>query len=218
MTDARAESGSPAEPGAVVAEITMSLDGFVTGPYDEVGRGLGEGGERLHYWVFGGAWTYEDDRAGTLGSATGVDQQVLDEAFGRAGAIVVGRRMYDLAEGWGEEPAFDMPCFVVTHRGQEDRVAGTSTYTFVTDGVESAIRQARAAAGDKHVLLGGGASIIDQALAAGLVDEIDLHVAPVLLGAGRRLFADVGGRPIVLEPVGARESPYATHLRYRVVR
>jgi len=177
MTDARAASGSP-EPGAVVAEITMSLDGFVTGPNDEVGRGLGEGGERLHYWVFGGPWTYEDDRAGILGSATGVDQQVLEEAFGRAGAVVVGRRMYDVAEGWGEESAFGVPCFVVTHRGREDRTAGTSTYTFVTDGVESAVRQARAAAGDKHVLVGGGASVIDQALAAGLVDEIDVHVAP----------------------------------------
>jgi len=206
----------PVAPGTVVAEISTSLDGYVTAPDDRPGQGLGVGGEVLHDWVFGGPWTYAEAAGGALGQATGVDRQVFDRVFAGAGAAIVGRRMYDVAEGWGEESAFGIPCFVVTSRAGEPRVVGAGTYTFITDGVRSAVRQAKEAAGGRHVLLCGGASVIDQCLAAGLVDEMDLHVAPVLLGSGRRLFADVGGR-VTLEQLGVVQSALSTHLRYRVV-
>jgi dihydrofolate reductase len=211
------EAFPPVAPAAVVAEISMSLDGYVTGPDDSVGQGLGEDGEVLHYWVFGGPWTYGDPTDQPLREATGVDKQVVDTVFAGAGAAVVGRRMYDMAEGWGDESAFGTPVFVLTSEPRDQRVVRGGTYTFVTDGVQSAIRQAKEAAGGRHLLVSGGASVVDQCLAAGLVDEIDLHVAPILLGAGKRLFAGVGRR-VELEPLGALHSLYATHLRYRVVR
>jgi dihydrofolate reductase len=197
----------------VVLDITMSLDGFVTAPNDGPGRGLGDDGERLHYWVFGGPWTYgevHEDRPG----ATGVDREVLDELM-EAGAAVVGRRMYDVTDGWGGKSPFGVPCIVVTHR-VGDQPEPASGFEFV-DGIEVAVDRAREISGDRKVGIGGGASIAPQALQAGLVDELQIHIAPVILGAGRPLFGELGTR-LQLERTRVLESPFATHIKFRVLK
>jgi dihydrofolate reductase len=177
--------------------LSMSLDGFITGPDPREKQPLGEGGDA--FLRPGGApW-------------------MVDEVLGAAGAVVVGRAMYDHVHGWGEDPPFKKPVFVVTHRPQEVRVAGATTFTFVP-GVEAAITRAKAAAGDKDVYIGGGASVADQALRLGLVDELNIHIEPVLLGGGTRLFADVGRDPIRLERSRLIEGKGTTHLRFRVLR
>jgi dihydrofolate reductase len=201
--------------GKVAIDISLSLDGFIAGPNDGSTQGLGEGGEQLHEWVFGlKSWR---ERHGLEGGETGPDSDILEEAFADAGAIVMGRRMFDLAEApWGDEPPFYNPVFVVTHRPRETLAKKRTTFTFVTDGVESAVEQARAAGGDKDVLIAGGAQIAQQCLHAGLVDELQLHVVPVLLGGGKRLLDDVGRGELELDRVVG--SPRVTHLRYRVVK
>lgn len=199
--------------GKVVADISMSLDGFVAGPNDGLGQGLGEGGEPLHNWVMGGSWTHDE---GPEFAATGVDREVLDDVFADAGACIVGRRMYDVVDGWGDEDAFGLPIFVLTSRAHEKRTAGKTSYTFVTDGVHAALDQARAEAGDKNVSIGGGARTVQQFLAAGVVEEMQIHLAPVLLRHGVRLFENVGTPLPELEPIRVRESSHATHIRYRV--
>jgi dihydrofolate reductase len=199
---------------AVALNISVSLDGFVAGPNDGPELGLGEGGERLHEWVFGlAAWR---EPHGLEGGEVNVDGQVLDEAFAAAGAIVVGKRTYDNAHGWGDEPPFHMPVFVVTHETREPLTKGATTFTFAA-GVENAIAQAKTAAGDKDVGIGGGASVVQQALTAGLLDEIQLHVVPILLGGGIRLFGD-NGPGVELEKTRVIDSPRVTHLKYRVVK
>ena len=165
----------------VTADITMSLDGFITGPGDRPGRGLGERGECLHNWVMGGPWHYDDE--GRRFAPGEVDRRVLSQAMASIGAGIIGRRMFD-----------------------------------VTDGIGSALAQARAVAGDKDVGIGGGANVIQQYLAAGLVDELRLHVAPVLLGTGKRLFDHLGDETIELARTAVIESPYATHLYFTVCR
>ena len=200
--------------GKVLAGITMSLDGFVTGPADRPGAGLGEGGERLHYWVFGGPWTYE----GVRGSADPVDQAYLDEVFSSGGAWIVGRTMHDIVDGWGDDPGFGVPVFVVTHRPHETVVKGDTSFEFVTGGIEDALARAREAAGGKNVVLMGGADLLRQYLDAGLVDEFTLTIAPVLLGGGKRLFDGISQTGITFERTGVIESPFATHLRFRVSR
>ena len=162
----------------VLAGITTSVDGYVAGPDDRPGRGLGVGGERLHYWVFGGPWTYE--------------------ASGH----------------WGGKNPWELPFFIVTHRPEEEPEGGA--FTFVA-GVEEAVARAVEAAGEKDVHVMGGADVIRQALAAGLVDELTIIVAPVVLGAGKRLF-DGFTTPLELEHLGVRQSQYATFLEYRVLR
>lgn len=158
----------------MIVDITMSLDGFVTAPGDEPGQGLGENGEVLPYWVFGGPWTYAGDRA--LGEgAFGVDREVLDGALQAEGCAVVGRRMYDITGGWGGTSPFG-PCVVVTHR-TEDQPDPSTGFEFVI-GLEAAIDRAREIAGGGPVGIGGGADVIQQALRAGVVDELNLHVAP----------------------------------------
>jgi dihydrofolate reductase len=201
--------------GPVVLDITMSLDGFVTAPNDQPGRGLGEDGEILHYWVFGRRWTYENQEEVTreVGTSAGVDQQVMDELMG-AGASVVGRRMYDITDGWGGTSPFG-PCVVVTHR-VADRPDPASGFEFV-DGVEAAVQRARQIAGDKPIAIGGGATVAQQALRGGLIDELQIHLAPVILGGGRTLFGALGTR-LLLEPVRVLQSPFATHIHYRVVK
>jgi dihydrofolate reductase len=196
----------------VALNITMSLDGFVTAPNDGAERGLGDDGEVLHYWVFGGPWRY-DDRSSA--EAMGVDKEALDEAVQAGGAAVVGRRMYDVTGGWGGSSPFGMPCIVVTHRVDE-QPDPASGFEFV-EGVEPAINRGRDIAGGKDVVIGGGASIAQQALRAGLVDELRLHIAPVILGAGRTLFGQLGTR-LYLERTRILESPYATHIDFRVKR
>ena len=195
----------------------MSLDGFIAGPNDRPGNGMGDGGERLHEWVVKlASWR---ERHGLSGGETSRDAEILDEAFENVGAIVLGRRMFDNAEGWGDEPPFHMPVFVLTHEAREKLVKeGGTTFTFVTDGIESALAQAEAAAGDKDVAIGGGANTIQQYLRAGLLDEIQIHVVPVLLGDGIRLFENMGTEPIELASTRVLESPGVTHLRFRAIR
>jgi dihydrofolate reductase len=178
---------------------------------------LGEGGEQLHQWVYDLASWREPH--GLTGGKTNKDSEVLDEAFKAAGAIVVGRRMFDNARGWGENPPFHMPVFVLTHEARDPEAKeGGTTFTFVTDGIESALEQARAAAGDGNVNVGGGAKTIGQFLQAGLLDEIQIHITPMLLGDGIRLFEHLGAGQIELERTRVIDSPDVTHLRFRVVK
>ena len=189
----------------------MSLDGYITGPNDAPGRGLGEGGERLHYWVFGGPWTYDTEK---LGAATGKDKEHLDRMMSSGGAIVGGRGTYDAAEAWGGTNPWPVPFFIVTHH-PEDEPAGKG-FTFV-NGVDEAILRAREAAGGKNVHIMGGADVIRQALRAGHLDEVWITIAPVVLGGGKRLF-DGFDESFDLDPIDATQSRYATHIRYRVLR
>jgi dihydrofolate reductase len=195
----------------VVAAITNSLDGYVTGPNDGPGRGLGDGGERLHYWVFGGPWSYEVEPSG---EAMGADKEYLDTGMARAGAIVVGRGMYEAAEAWGGHNPFGVPLFVVTHHSEDAPSEGG--FTFV-DGLDEAIDRARQAASGKDISVGGGADVIRQALRAGFVDELAISIAPVILGGGKRLF-DGFDQTLNLEHEGLLQSPFATHITYRLVR
>src|SRR6476619_672766 len=193
----------------VLAGITMSVDGYVTGPEDGPGKGLGEGGERLHQWVFGGPWTYAEE---ARGEASGEDAAWLEAMMSRVGAVVAGRWTYEAARHWGDRNPWGLPLFIVTHRPQEEPEGGA--FTFVS-GVEDAVERAKAAAGDKDVTVMGGADVIRQALDAGLVDEFSIIVAPVVLGGGKRLFEGFT-RSLELEHIGVRQSPYATFIDYRV--
>jgi dihydrofolate reductase len=190
----------------VIAGISMSLDGFVTGPNVTREQQLGDGGEVLHQWLH-----QPDER----------DAELLDEMGGGLGALLMGRRSYDLAEGdggWGDGgPGGQAPCFVLTHQPPDPAtVRAPSVFTFVTDGIHSAVAMAKSVAGGKVVAV-HGASAAQQCLAAGLLDEIQIHLAPVLLGSGTRLFENVDGQ-FSLERNHLIESSNATHLRYRVVR
>jgi len=195
----------------VVAGITTSVDGYIAGPDDGPGKGLGEGGEQLHYWVFGGPWSYDSE---SLGEPTGEDAAWLSEAMARIGAVVGGRWTYEAADHWGDKNPWDLPFYIVTHRREEEPPGGA--FTFVA-GVAEAVARAKEAAGDKDVHVMGGADVIRQALEAGRVDELVISTAPVILGAGKRLF-DGFGRDVDLEVMKAYSSPYATHVRYTVRR
>jgi dihydrofolate reductase len=195
----------------VVAAITTSVDGYITGPGDGLGKGLGEGGERLHYWVFGGPWAYAD---GPKGDASGEDAAWLEQAIASVGAVVGGRWTYEAAGHWGDENPWGLPFFIVTHRPEEEPSGGA--FTFVS-GVGAAVERALEAADGKDVSIMGGAEIIRQALEADLVDELTLIVAPVVLGGGKRLFEGFS-RSLELEHLGVRQSPFATFIDYRVRR
>jgi dihydrofolate reductase len=213
---------------AVTFEITMSLDGFVAGPNQTLEEPIGRGGEELHDWIVKtAAWR---ERHGQEGGEANVDSEVMAESLARQGAIVMGRRMFSSGSGpweddpkrngwWGDDPPFRMPVFVLTHHAREPvaKENGT-TYTFVTDGIEAAVERARAAAGDKDVVVVGGANVIQQFLAAGLIDDFQVHVAPILLGGGVRLFDDLGPDLPAVELTKVVDSPAATHLSYRVAR
>jgi dihydrofolate reductase len=213
--------------GKVVAEISISLDGYVAGPNPSLDEPLGKGGELLHEWVVR-LKTFKEVH-GMEGGDVDEDDEVFAEYIHAQGAVVMGRKMFSGGAGpwdddpkasgwWGDEPPFHKPVFVVTHHEREPLVLGETTFTFVTDGVEAAVEQARAVVpADRNVLVAGGADTIDQALAAGLVDELQLHVAPVLLGGGTRLFEGLGAQRPRLELAAMRESPYVSHLRYRVL-
>jgi dihydrofolate reductase len=203
--------------GKVFVDITTSLDGFIAGPNDSPDLGLGEGGERLHEWVYGLA-TWREPH-GLAGGTSGQDAEILDEAFRDTGAVVLGKRMFDNAKGWGDNPPFHVPVFVLTHEARETITKeGGTTFTFVTDGIESALAQARDAAGDKNISIAGGANTIEQYLHAGLIDEMQIHVVPLMLGGGIRLFDQVDPELIQLEGTRVVESPGVTHLKYRVVK
>jgi dihydrofolate reductase len=199
----------------VFASITTSVDGYVTGPDDGPGKGLGEGGERLHYWVFGGPWSYDAEPDGEPGAGLGgVEKEWMDAAFGRMGAAVAGRTMYEAAGHWGDTNPWGVPCFIVTHRPQ-DQPEGDD-FVFV-DGLTEAVERARAAAGDKDVSLGGGADVIRQALELGLVDDLSIIIAPLVLGGGKRLFEGFT-KDLEHEHLGVRQSQYATFIDYAVKR
>ncbi|MEV0562377.1 dihydrofolate reductase family protein [Dactylosporangium sp. NPDC050588] len=184
----------------VEANISMSVDGYVTGPDLDRHPGLGAGGDALHAWV----WT-DDGR------------RLLKETFGATGAVVTSRQVYDATNGWASENGlYGMPVFVVTHRPQEPVTRGETAFTFV-EGVEAAIRAAATVAQERMVHIMGGASIIQQALRAGLVDRLAVHVAPVLLGSGTPLFAQIAETcPVTLFPLEQHHTAEATHLTYRV--
>jgi dihydrofolate reductase len=193
----------------VRAVITTSVDGYITGPNDGPGRGLGEGGERLHAWVFGGRWNYGEE---PRGAPTGVDAAWFAEATSNLGAVVGGRWTYEAAEHWGDRNPFGVPFFIVTHRPEEGPAGGD--FTFVV-GVEAAVARAREAAGDKDVHVMGGADVIRQALATGAVDELSIIIAPVIMGGGKRLF-DGFTQSLELEHLSVSQSPFATFIDYRV--
>lgn len=195
----------------VEANISLSLDGYVTGPGVEQTPGLGEGGEALHAWL--------DDEDG---------RQLVNDEFAASGAVITSRRVYEDTGGWGDDGHLlpsgarrddglsKMPVFVITHRPHEPVVKGASTFTFVTDGVAAAVARATEAAGDERVWIMGGASIIRQAIDAGLVDRLRLHLAPVLLGSGTRLFRN--GVPARLQLIAHQHTPHAVHLTYQIQR
>ncbi len=195
----------------VSAGITVSVDGFIAGPNDAPGRGLGDGGERLHHWVFGGPWRYED---AVRGEPEGEDAAWMDEAMSGLGAVVCGRTTYEAARHWGGRSAWGVPVFVVTRRTLEP--PASADFTFV-DGVAEAVARAVAAAGERDVHVMGGAQVIRGALGAGLLDELTLIVAPLVLGAGKRLFEGFE-QELELEQLGVRQSRFATFLDYRVKR
>jgi dihydrofolate reductase len=207
-------------------DITMSLDGFIAGPNQTTENPLGEGGKRLHEWVYGlRTWR---EALGMEGGVTNGDSEILEESVATTGALIMGRGMFGGGDGpwdeswegfWGDEPPYHAPVFVLTHHPREAlTMKGGTTFTFVTDGIASALEQARAAAGGKNVAVAGGASVAQQYLKAGLLDEFQVHVSPILLGHGTRLFDDLGAEPIGLEITRTVESPAVTHIRYSVVR
>jgi len=202
--------------------ITMSLDGFVAGPDQSVENPLGVGGEQLHEWVFPlAAWR---EPHGREGGEVNASTAVVEGRLANVGATIMGRNMFGGGSGpwgeepwngwWGDEPPFHHPVFVLTHHPREPLELAGTTFHFVTDGIEAALEQAREAAAGKDVTLAGGADVGRQYLAAGLVDELDLSVVPLLLGSGARLLEGLGG--LRLEQVRAVEAPGVTHLTYRL--
>jgi dihydrofolate reductase len=192
----------------VTCDLAVSVDGFVAGPRQSVDDPIGVGGMRLHEWHF---------------EPQGEDRRIVEEWQGGVGAYVMGRNMFGPGRGewdldwtgwWGEEPPYGVPVLVLTHHPRESVQVGATTFHFVTDGVESAVAQAREAAGDLTVAIAGGASTVNQCLAAGLIDQLHLHVVPITLGEGERVFDGVP--PLDLEPVQVVASPGVTHLKYRV--
>ena len=210
----------------LICDISMSLDGFVAGPNPSLERPLGDGGDLLHEWAFAAAsWRKQH---GLTGGEANADSEVLEESTRVAGAVVMGRRMFSGGEGlwdddprangwWGDDPPFHVPVFVLTNEARETLVMeGGTSFTFVTEGIEAALDQARAAAGDKDVALAGGASVVQQYLKAGLLDEIQVHLAPVLLGDGVSLFDRLGIDALGLETRRVIATPSVTHLRFGV--
>jgi dihydrofolate reductase len=206
-------------------DITMSLDGYVAGPEPSLDDPLGKGGLKLHEWAF----VLESWRAehGLEEGETDIDSEIVAETVASVGAHIMGRRMFSGGSGpweddsnangwWGDEGPFGKPVLVLTHHAREPLVLTGTTFTFVTEGIEAALELARDAAGDKDVQISGGADVVQQYLRAGLLDELQIHVVPLLLGGGTRLLADVGG--VELEQVGVVASERVTHLRYRTVR
>ncbi|MFE9178618.1 dihydrofolate reductase family protein [Streptomyces sp. NPDC007126] len=202
----------------VTADLAITLDGYVAGPNVILDNPGGDGGEPIFEWIHTlASWR---ERQGMTGGDENRDSELMREWFDATGAVVMGRMMYDTGEEfWGDNPPFRTPVFVLTNRPRPTLVKeGGTSFTFVTDGIHSALEQAKAAAGDRNVDIGGGAHTVRQYLAADLVDELQLHVVPVLLGDGLRLFEGLGARRRDLERVRVVETPLATHLKYRFVK
>ncbi|MDQ1719144.1 MAG: hypothetical protein QOE89_3097 [Pseudonocardiales bacterium] len=208
--------------GSVKCQISISLDGFVAGPNQSIENPIGEGGIRLHEWAFQTeAWRRQQ---GLTGGERTADSDVIDEVVQDVGAYIMGRNMFGGGGGpwdeswtgwWGEEPPYHAPVFVLSSHAREPLLMkGGTTFTFVSDGIESALQQALAAGGGSDVAIAGGASVVQQYLKAGLLDELYLHMVPIVLGAGERLLVDVGDP--AFEPVQVIASPSVTHIKYRV--
>jgi dihydrofolate reductase len=202
-------------------DLSMSLDGFVAGPDPTLAEPLGRDGLLLHEWIFGLA-TWRSQH-GLEGGQGGRDDDLVAARLTATGAVVMGRRMWSGGGGpweddpnadgwWGDSPPFDVPVFVVTHHARSPETKGGTRIAFVTDGIEAAVAEARTAAGERNVTIAGGAATVQACLRAGLVDELRLHIAPVLLGEGVRLFDGVDARPELVDVV---DSPTVTHLTYR---
>ncbi len=203
--------------GKVVSGLTMSLDGFIAGPNDGPGQPLGEGGMRLFDWYSSGDTDYVVPSGGMTFKVSSQSAELLREAFGAMGAIVTGRRTFDITNGWSGRHPLDVPVFVLTHTVPDDWEHEGAPFTFVTDGVESAVEQARAVAGEKYVAV-GAASLVQQCLRAGLLDEVHIDLVPVLLGGGVRLFEHFGDVPVELERTRVIEAPDVTHMTFRVAK
>jgi dihydrofolate reductase len=213
--------------GKLRFETAISLDGYTAGPQQSEEHPLGIGGMQLHEWVFDlAAWRGPH---GLEGGETNASSAVVEESLANVGATIMGRNMFGGGSGawgeepwqgwWGESPPFHHPVLVLTHHAREPLVMqGGTSFFFVTDGIESALAQAQELAGANDVRLGGGANVAQQYLAAGLLDEMQLDVVPILLGGGTRLFENLAGAEVRLEPLAAVEAPGVTHLRYRVLR
>jgi dihydrofolate reductase len=210
----------------VTFNISVSLDGYAAGPNPRPEEPLGDGGERLHEWALrSAAWR---ETHGHEGGARNRNDEIVRESTANVGAYLMGRRMFGGGEGewdeswrgwWGDDPPFHVPVFVLTHHAREPlEMDGGTTFEFVTDGIEAALDRARAAAGERDVAIAGGAEVAQQYLRAGLVDEFQLNVAPVLLGGGVKLLDGLGNDEIALEADRTVHTPEATHLRYRVLR
>jgi dihydrofolate reductase len=213
--------------GQVLVDISVSLDGYVAGPNPSLEDPLGENGESLHEWAFGAAaWR---EAHGRSGGEQNVDSEITEEHHGSLGASIMGRKMFSGGTGgweddprasgwWGDEPPFHHPVFVLTHHEREPLELTGTTFTFVTGGIESALEQARAAAGAKNVAVAGGGEVVDEYLRGGLVDQLQLHVAPLFLGSGTRLFeGHVDHAPAKLEADRMVQSPTGVaHLRYQL--
>jgi dihydrofolate reductase len=213
--------------GKLAVDISMSLDGFVAGPNPTLERPLGDGGDGLHEWALAlESWRRPH---GLPGGETNASTEVVEASLEATGAVVMGRRMFSGGEGpweddpnadgwWGDDPPFHVPVFVLTHHARETVTKdGGTTFAFVTDGIEAALEEARAAAGEKDVYVAGGAAAVQQYLAAGLLDELQINLAPVLLGSGTRLFDGRGAAQPALELIRVVEAPAVTHLKYRVL-
>ncbi len=203
--------------GRVTVGLSMSLDGFIAGPNDGPGSPLGEGGERLFAWYSGGDTEYRLPGTEMVFNLSPQSAELLREVERTMGAFVTGRRTFDIANGWGGRPPLGVPSFVVTHTVPQDWVYEGSPFTFVTDGVESAVEQAKAVAADKDVAV-GAASITQQCIRAGLLDEVHINLVPLLLGGGVRLFDHLGTEAIELERTRVIEAPGVTHLGFRVIK
>ncbi|MDQ3923984.1 MAG: dihydrofolate reductase family protein [Actinomycetota bacterium] len=203
--------------GKVATGLSTSLDGFIAGPNDNPDSPLGEGGERLFAWYSSGDTEYRLPGTEMMFMVSPQSAELLREAHSKMGAFVTGRRTFDITNGWDGSPPLGVPTFVVTHTLPQEWVYEGSPFTFVTEDVQSAVEQAKAVAGEKDVAV-GAASIVQQCIRAGLLDEIHIDLVPVLLGNGVRLFDPLGTGPIELESTRVVEAPGVTHLTFRVVK
>lgn len=210
--------------GKIVADISMSLDGFIAGPKPTLEEPLGHRGEELHEWVVRlAAWRKPH---GMSGGETGPDNEVMKEITANIGAVIMGRKMFNGGKGswekdsnldgwWGDTPPFHVPVFILTkHKRKKVSKKGGTSFTFVTDGIESALSQAKKAAGNKDISIAGGANAIQQFIKAGLLDELQIHMVPILLGGGTRLLDNLGDAK--LEKIRVIDSLLVTHLKFRL--
>lgn len=210
--------------GKLVSNISMSLDGFVAGPNPTLEEPLGKRGEELHEWVVRlESWRKQH---GMTGGDTGPDNEIVEESTANVGAYIMGRKMFNGGRGpwendqnldgwWGDTPPFHVPVFILTkHKRETVKKEGGTTFTFVTDGIESALSQAKKAAGEKDIMVAGGAQAIQQFIKAGLLEELEIHVVPIILGGGTPLLANLGDTQ--LEKIRVIDSPHVTHLKFRI--